>query len=91
MKKSCENCGNQKCKNMMVAVLYDACLKSDYERFWQPQTNADRIRAMSDEELARFIARQAGRYCDYKDPEEEEYERILPWLKSPVEEVDNGT
>ena len=51
----------------------------------KPQTNADRIRGMTDEELARFIARQAGRYCDYMDPEEEEYERILPWLKSPVE------
>ena len=49
-------------------------------------SNADRIRQMSDEELARFLARQAGRYCDYKDPEDEEYERVLPWLKSPVEE-----
>lgn len=48
-------------------------------------TNADRIRAMTDEELARVIARNAGRYCDDKDPEDEEYERILPWLKSPVE------
>ena len=63
---------------------------SVYRKIIGKQTNADRIRQMSDEELARFIARQAGRYCDYKDPEDEEYARILPWLKSPVE-VDNGT
>ena len=48
-------------------------------------TNADRIRAMSDEELANFIAIQRGRYCDFKDPSEEEYPKVLLWLKSPVE------
>ena len=51
----------------------------------RPQTNGDRIRAMTDEELARFIANQRGRYCDFKDPEDEEYENVLPWLKSQVE------
>lgn len=50
-----------------------------------PQTNADRIRAMTDEELANFIAIQRGRYCDFKDPSEEEYPKVLLWLKSPVE------
>ena len=48
-------------------------------------SNADRIRAMTDEELANFIAIQRGRYCDFKDPSEEEYPKVLLWLKSPVE------
>lgn len=52
------------------------------------QTNADHIRSMTDEELARFIAGQLGWYCDFKDPEEEEYPKVLDWLKAPVE-VDN--
>ena len=42
MKKSCENCGNSKCQNMMVAVLYDACLESEYEKFWKPKSNVER-------------------------------------------------
>lgn len=48
-------------------------------------SNADRIRAMTDEELANFIAIQRGRYCDFKDPSEEEYPKVLLWLKSPAE------
>ena len=51
----------------------------------EPMTNADRIRAMSDEELARFIANQRGKYCNFKDPSEEEYPKVLDWLRSPVE------
>jgi hypothetical protein len=51
-------------------------------------TNADRIRAMSDEELADFIAsldcpdrrRECNGNCD---------SCVLEWLKEPVE-VDNG-
>ena len=59
-----------------------------------PQINADRIRAMTDEELARWIATTADdncpdtaheRYCDNRCGE-----CWLDWLKSPVE-VDNGT
>ena len=53
---------------------------------WPKMTNAERIRRMTDEELARFIANQRGWYCDYKDPSEEEYPKVLEWLKSP--EVD---
>lgn len=54
----------------------------------QPKTNAGRIRAMTDEELANFIARQRGWYCDFKDPSEEEYPKVLLWLKSPVEMIE---
>lgn len=48
-------------------------------RFWG-FTNADRIRAMSDEELACWI-------CNTLEDETDDW---LGWLKSPVE-VDNGT
>ena len=60
----------------------------------KPKTNADRIRAMTDEELARWIATTADdncpdtaheRYCDNRCGE-----CWRDWLKSPVE-VDNGT
>ena len=39
--KCCENCGNETCKNMMVAVLYDACLDSGYELYWKPKEDAE--------------------------------------------------
>ena len=51
-------------------------------------TNADLIRAMTDEELANFIAGQRGWYCDFKDPSEEEYPKVLLWLKSSVEMIE---
>ncbi len=51
-------------------------------------TNADRIRAMTDEKLANFIAGQRGWYCDFKDPSEEEYPKVLLWLKSSVEMIE---
>lgn len=50
------------------------------------KTNADRIRSMSDEELAKYIANQRGWYCDFKDPYDDEYPKVLAWLKSPAEE-----
>lgn len=53
-----------------------------------PKTNADRLRQMSDEELAVFIRDQIiDRNIGIPT------EAWLSWLKSPVEpgEVDNGT
>lgn len=60
----------------------------------QPQTNSDRLRQMSDEELATMLYEQ-GCFAPNCDRYEECYascrECWLSWLKSPVEEVDNGT
>jgi hypothetical protein len=56
------------------------------------QTNADRIRAMSDEELAEFINMVANDSIDtmvgYKDYTEiwEDKEPTLQWLKSEAKE-----
>lgn len=58
------------------------------------QTNADRIRAMTDEELAQWIcchitecARCEGRHCDGQECEFRggRSTGLLRWLKSPVE------
>ena len=65
-----------------------------------PMTNADRIRAMTDEELARFLYDGAAdRYCkndpecenllctDEGIPEEKCVGCILHWLQQAVEET----
>lgn len=44
-------------------------------------TNADRIRAMSDEELVKLLCCTGWRMFEYKE--------CLEWLKQPVEEDDN--
>lgn len=79
----CCNCGSPqymcKCKpNICGSVV--------------PITNADRIRAMSDEELAKFIANPCQ--CAV-EPERDGYrecgndsclKHLLEWLRQPVEE-----
>lgn len=60
----------------------------------KPITNADRIRAMTDKELAKIYA--SASYCDichvraecFSDVDacKSCYERFLDWLRSPVEE-----
>lgn len=51
------------------------------------QTNADRIRAMTDEELGIFLAEWAEKPWTWKKDGEGE---CLVWLKQPVEEVINN-
>lgn len=69
-------------------------LPTEYEAKPKPITNADRIRAMSDEELAEWFDRHASEPLWCVPPECSDYEEcvkcILDWLKSPVE-VDDGT
>lgn len=51
--KTCEKCLNKEyCEDSMAVVEH--CIANGRGGF-KPQTNADRIRNMSDEELARFI------------------------------------
>lgn len=83
MEKDCPNCKFE---------LYEAdeipckdCGMDDRE-YWQPkpQTNADRIRAMSDEELAEYfadIATEVSNGISYSERPEE----WLEWLKQPAE------
>ena len=49
-------------------------------------TNADRIRQMSDEELARYYAKRIGRcYGCEAVTEDDCFECQMDWLKAPVE------
>ena len=50
-----------------------------------PMTNADRIRAMSDEELADFIT-NCGCYDHARDCRASCKDCTLDWLKQPVED-----
>ena len=59
-----------------------------------PMTNADRIRAMSDEELADMLWKTGRNYravcaepvVDYN----EHYEHLIEWLQQPAEEDDHA-
>lgn len=56
----------------------------------QPSTNADRIRAMSDEELADFIDKCEGMgFADSSIARNKNNHRInmLDWLQQPAEEA----
>lgn len=64
----------------------------DYPKPYKPQTNADRIRAMSDEKLAKMLTVLVGGFSCLECREIEEgecymkcEERCLEWLKQPAE------
>lgn len=53
-----------------------------------PQTNADKIRAMSDEELKEFICSNSQcKFCKFEGWGRCE---LLEWLQQPVKENDYG-
>lgn len=72
-------------------MRYDGFIAPDTK----PMTNADRIRAMSDEELLDFLSQY--KFCDICDEGcdaciygGECDERLLDWLKQPAEVEDNA-
>lgn len=94
----CPNCGGilraeshgwicEKCKGFIS--LQDGKFYEYIEKPFMPQqTNADRIRAMSDEELADVVANGVG--CVRKAPHcmsDDCTPCILEWLKQPAEEA----
>ena len=73
--------------------------RMDYPNLCKPYTNADRIRSMTDEELAMFL-------CNFRSCDADEYicegckaeqychaghTGTIDWLQQPAEEVDNET
>ena len=69
------------------------CLAFNSTADGKPQTNADKIRAMSDEELAKFLHEP---FCDKRTHEECTIsycgvcdQCVLDWLQQPAEEVDH--
>ena len=94
MSKYCRICRNTTCSNHgKDIILYGDTWECDYISV---PTNADRIRAMSDEELAKFLCEfrscdsdghpcsgcKAERYC-YTG-----HTRMKDWLQQPAEEED---
>ena len=97
----CPNCGGTlsaesigwRCKNCRGFIsLQDGKFYEYVEKpFMPPQTNADRIRAMSDEGLCDFLGQY--KFCDIclEGCESCTYngdcdKRLLDWLKQPAEE-----
>ena len=76
-------CG--KCKIQRSKPICNSC--RDYNKFL-PMTNVDRIRSMSDEELADFLCKVKSDYqwADHEFPSEEECGEWVDWLQSEVEE-----
>lgn len=78
------------------------CTASFCEYRRKKQTNADRIRAMSDEELVVFLDGFSGRCLDcvedaknkscpiYREGRYCRPQDIMEWLQQPAEEADNG-
>ena len=83
--KKCNNLVNGWCEKVIDSP--DPDMQRDCQHFWE-KTNADRIRAMSDEELAKEFAMLAG--WDRKEYEKAKrigIEKVmLDWLKQPAEE-----
>ena len=88
----CESCKNTSCGYASEDVI--RC--GDFEEN-TTQTNADRIRAMSDEELAKLFCGfcknskicEGCPMCDVKCAESELAESWVEWLKQPAEVTDD--
>ena len=103
MKRLFENCG-QVCKwntyeYGCTKPLAETCPLINLNAKRKPMTNADRIRAMTDEELAAFInrivichhLRNAGNCekCPIHPAKPCDTEGIAEWLQKPAEEDDH--
>lgn len=79
-----------KCEKCKGFIYMSGSFHEHIEKpFLPPMTNADRIRAMSDEELAVFLG-DDDRCCPPKHPNCKNYINdcsgcFLEWLKQPVE------
>ena len=101
MRKHCGNCANHRketnqfsdeCGKCVASILPNGEQTDPSHWKAKPQTNADRIRAMSDEELAKQFSHTS--ICEQKYPKcmvagEDCVECLLEWLKQPVE-VEDG-
>ena len=80
-----DKCTGMRCP-MQAGYKVDECNHKDCHYMTEPMTNAEKIRAMSDEELANILTdfsnnggwvTEIGREICYK--------RITDWLKQPCE------
>ena len=71
-------------RRMIVDEVKYYPARMDYPNLCKPYTNADRIRAMSDEELKKFICSMFK--CEFCDFELGERCGLLNWLQMPAED-----
>ena len=74
----CPKCGNLISYNSYFGAYYCSVCGEYFQEI--KKTNADKIRGMSDEELAKLLCCTGWRMFEYKE--------CLEWLKQPVEEDD---
>lgn len=97
MRKNCETCNHDRLKTSICDECYntsDAPTKWEPAGHYKPDTNADRIRAMSDEELAEFLNR-VKEPCDRCQLAVTEGactetlcdDAMMKWLKQPADEA----
>lgn len=79
---NCQHCINKRCARYGGPYGYTFC-DSYIQDTPKEKTNADRIRAMSDEELAKFLDNWLG----WTSPGEKE---ILEYLHESAEEANNA-
>ena len=82
-----------RCPNHETAKESSAYLCGVLDERNRKKTNADRIRSMSDKELAEFIVNIKARAAFCKAVgNNEAFEKLCSgeWLQQPAEEVDNG-
>lgn len=78
-------------RRMIMEEIKDYPPYLDYPKPYKPITNADRIRAMSDEELAAFLCKKFGCHSDtcpgieLCNPNEGKANGLLKWLQQPAE------
>lgn len=102
MRKNCATCKHDRLRSPICDECYntsDAPTKWEAAEYYEPDTNAERIRAMSDEELAIFLEYfGCCHYCSeyerlsdnrwFSDErcDEKCAEHCLEWLKQPAYE-----
>lgn len=84
-------CTERNCQMQIGAVDPAHCLADKCPYITKPLNNADRIRAMSDEELAEWLTAleiKAYSRVGYFGNEERFKAQYVEWLKSPAEEAE---
>ena len=89
--KKCNNLVNDWCEKVIDSPDHD--MQRDCQYFCE-KTNADRIRAMSDEELAEMLWKTGRNYravcADPVVDHDEQYAEIVKWLQQPAEDIGDG-
>ena len=77
-RSGCKNCPVKPCETLYCGSI---CLSRRHKLgLGDPMTNADRIRAITDEELAKLLCCTGWRMIEQKE--------CLEWLQQPAEEDD---